>query len=274
MTPDVIRDVKLDDFDDHVLQRSHEVPVVVDFWAAWCGPCRTLGPLLEEAVAGREGQVELAKVDVDANQPLAQRYGVRGIPAVMGFRDGQVVAQFTGAVPRTHIEDFLDRLVPSEADRLVAEARAAEGPAAATYYEQALDHDPNHRAAAVGLADLVVDDDPERALQLVKAHRPDPAAEAVATRAELALSGGGDEDALRQRLDEDPEDEEARLLLGRVLASRGVYEDALTHLLEVVRAGGVHRDTAREQIVGIFTVLGDDHELVRRYRPQLAKALF
>jgi len=121
----MIADVSEVDFEARVIARSRELPVVVDFWAEWCGPCRTLGPALESAVSDRGGAVELAKVDVDSNQQLAARYGIRGIPAVKAFRDGEVVEEFVGARPRAGVEQFLDLLVPSEAEQLVA---ASEDP--------------------------------------------------------------------------------------------------------------------------------------------------
>ncbi len=113
-------DVTESDFQARVIERSREVPVVVDFWAEWCGPCRVLGPALEQAVAKRDGDLELAKVDVDHNQSLAASFGIRGIPAVKAFRDGQVVDEFTGAIPPAQIEQFLARIVPSPADKLAA----------------------------------------------------------------------------------------------------------------------------------------------------------
>jgi putative thioredoxin len=261
-------------FQTAVLERSRHVPVVVDFWAAWCGPCHTLGPMLEAAVAARDGEVELAKVDVDANQDLARAYRVQGIPQVVGIRDGRVVASFTGAVPPQQIEAFLDQLVPSPADRLVERARAAGGAEAAQLLREALELEPTHREAAIGLAELLLDDEPDEALALVAPHRPDPAAEAIVTRVELARDGGGDVDALRAAVDGDGGDAGTLLALGRALAARGEHDEAIDRLLAAVELGGEHRDAAREQLVALFGVLGDGDPRVTAARPRLARALF
>ncbi len=145
----MIHDVGEADFAAKVVDRSSEVPVVVDFWAEWCGPCRQLGPALEAAVEKRAGRVELAKVDVDANQSLAGSFGVQGIPAVKAFRDGEVVAEFTGAIPPAQIERFLDALVPSPADELAATGDEAS-------LREALALDPRHGEAAAKLGRLLL----------------------------------------------------------------------------------------------------------------------
>jgi putative thioredoxin len=269
----LVVDVDEADFQTAVLDRSHEVPVVVDFWAAWCGPCRTLGPMLEQAVAARNGEVALAKVDVDRNQALAQAFRVQGIPQVLGFRDGKVVSQFTGVVPAPQLAAFLDELAPSEADRAVVRARALGADAREAELRRALELDPGHREAAIGLADLLIDRDPDAALDLVSAHRPDPAAEAIVTRVELARRGGGDVEALRQRADAGEADGDTLLELGRALAARGAYDEAIERLLAAVELGGDTREPAREQLVALFGVLGDD-DRVRAARPRLARALF
>ena len=268
-----VYDVDQAGFEAQVIERSHAVPVVVDFWAAWCGPCRTLGPMLEQAVQARGGRVVLAKVDVDANQGLAQAFRVQGIPQVLGFRDGKVVAQFTGAQPATEIERFLDGLVPSEADVLVKQARALPPEQAEGTLRLALEADPNHREAAIGLAELLVVTDPDAARELVTPHRPDPAAEAVVTRLDLA-DDAGDLDALQSAVDRGDADSATLLALGRARAANGDYDAAIEHLLAAVELGGEQRDAAREQLVALFGVLGDTDDRVRAARPRLARALF
>jgi putative thioredoxin len=272
--PALVFDVDEADFPTAVLERSREVPVVVDFWAAWCGPCRTLGPMLEDAVTARGGELLLAKVDVDRNQALAQAFRVQGIPQVLGFRDGRVVSQFTGVVPAPRLAAFLDELAPSEADRAVARARTLDGDAREDELRRALALDPAHREAAIALADLLVQRDPDAALGLLGPHRPDPAAERIVTRAELARGGGGDLAELRARAERDDADGDALLDLGRALAAHGEYADAIEQLLAAVQLGGATRDPAREQLVALFGVLGDADDRVRQARPRLARALF
>ncbi len=169
---------------DQVVERSRELPVVVDFWAEWCGPCRQLGPALEAAVGKRAGKVELAKVDVDSNQSLASSFGVQGIPAVKAFRDGKVVAEFTGAIPPAQIEKFLDTLVPSPADELAAAGDEDS-------LRQAVAIDPRHPVAAPQLGKLLLArGDRDEALQLLEPLTGDFIAEGLIARAKLETANG------------------------------------------------------------------------------------
>jgi putative thioredoxin len=267
-------DVDTSTFDAEVIDRSHRVPVVVDLWAAWCGPCRTLGPMLESAVAARDGRIVLAKVDVDANPELAQRYRVQGIPHVLGLRDGVVVAQFTGVIQPPQLEAFLDDLLPSEADQAVARARVAPSEDAEVELRRALELDPRHREAALGLAELLVDRDPDTAVALATPHRPDPAAERVLTRVSLARDAQVDVTDLRARVEGGDADGATLLELGRATAGQGQHDEAIEHLLAAVELGGETRDPAREQLVALFGLLGDDDPRVAAARPRLARALY
>lgn len=269
----ILIDVDDAGFEDAVRARSHVTPVVVDVWAAWCGPCAQLTPALESAVAARGGDVVLARVDADRNPGVVAALGVRSIPHVAGFRDGVVVAQRTGVMPPRQIEAFLDDLLPSAADQAVARARAADGPRVEEELRAALRHDPGHREAAIGLAELLVDDDPQAALELVRGHRPDPAAERVAIRAELAGSTA-DVGVLRDRYAADPSDEGAGLALARALAAAGDHDEAIEVLLQLVALGGSAVDDARRQLLALFELLGDSDPRVVAARPRLARALF
>src|ERR671930_416692 len=179
-------DVSERDFEARVIERSHEVPVVVDFWAEWCGPCRALGPVLEKAVAARDGAVELVKLDTDANQRLAAAFRIQSIPAVKAFKDGRVVDEFIGAQPAAAVERFLDGLTPSEADALVAAGDEAA-------LRRALELEPGRADAAVALARLLhARGEREAALELVEPLAGNFAAEALAARLRLEAAGEPD----------------------------------------------------------------------------------
>lgn len=248
-------DVTTDNFEQAVIERSGEVPVVVDFWAAWCGPCRALTPALERAAEARNGKVELVKVDVDANQPLAAKYGVQGIPAVKAFKDGAVVEEFVGAIPQAAVERFFDGLVPSEADALAAEGDESS-------LRRALELDPRHSGAATALGRILLEQgDAQGALDVLSNVAGDFAAQGLAARAKLITSG---------KLDELPD-----LREGLEALDAGDHERGLAHLesaLGVAQDGT--RDLIRQVMVGVFAELGADHPLAREYRRKLAAALY
>src|SRR3954466_2737453 len=164
-------DINEEQFESAVIERSREIPAVVDFWAPWCGPCRQLTTALERAAAAREGQVELVKVNTDENQSISAAFQIQGIPAVKAFKDGREVSGFVGAIPPAKVEAFFDALVPSEAEQLVAAGDEAS-------LRRALEIEPTRREAKVKLAQLLFDrDERDEALELVDGIEGDFAAE-------------------------------------------------------------------------------------------------
>ena len=246
-------DVTEADFQNAVINRSSELPVVVDFWAEWCGPCRALTPALERAAGEREGKVELVKVDVDGNPGLAQAYGVQGIPAVKAFKDGEVVDEFVGAQPAPVVEKFMDRLVPSEADALVSEGDEDS-------LRRALELEPGRADAAVSLAHTLMDrGEYDEAGKLLESVSGDFAAEGLAALVDL------------KRQDPDgPLGAAADALL------KGDTETGLSGLMTALEQAedGELKDKIRKAMVGVFTELGSDDPLTREYRRKLAAALY
>ena len=238
-------------FDAEVIERSREVPVVVDFCAAWCGPCRQLTPILEQAVERRDGAVVLAKVDIDSNPNLAQQYRVMSIPLVKGFRDGQAAAEFVGLQPPAAIEAFLDRLVPSETDRLVGEGDEAS-------LREAVEREPGHVGARVALARLLLDEG--RSGEVSEVLEPvafDQGAAALLSRVRLAAVDQPDVQA------------------GLAALERGQTEQGLAHLIDAVRVADPElRDDLRQALLGVFAELGEHHPLSVRFRRRLAQALY
>ena len=251
----MVFDVTEQDFQQRVLERSREVPVVVDFWAEWCAPCRQLGPALERAANAREGRVELAKLDVDAAPRLSQAFQVQGIPAVKAFRDGRIAAEFTGAIPPAEVERFFDGLVPSDAE-LAAQAAVEAGDEAAL--REALAADPRDATVAAALGRLLLArGDAQEALELLEPFEHDFVAAGLAARARLALDPELDLDAPFAAWD------------------RGEHAEALEQLQSALASAGdaETRDSLRKAMIAIFTELGPASELAREHRRRLAAAL-
>ena len=276
------------DFEHVVLDRSVEVPVIVDFWAPWCAPCRTLGPVLERLAAEHAGAFLLAKVNVDEAQQVAGALQVRSIPAVKAFRDGRVVSEFVGAQPESAVRRFLDGVLPTEADRLVAEAAdlASRGHenAAEERLRTALALEGRNEGALVSLAQLLAErGETAEAGQLLErvlpggpfAQHAERLAASLRTRAASPAPADTDLDALRARVAAAPDDLAARLDFGHALSAAGRYDDALAELLTIVKRDPKFADEdARKAMLDIFSVLGADDPRVHDYRAQLARALF
>jgi len=279
-----IEDITDDEFQSKVIERSRDVPVVVDFWAEWCGPCRVLGPTLEKLAREYEGKFILAKLDVDRNPRHAQAFGVRGIPAVIAFRAGQMAAEFSGALPETSVRQFIDSICPSEADELFESAetlpadRVAEREAA---YRKALELDPTHQGAQLGLAELLVGrGETAEAEPLVANLVPGgPFAERidkVASKLKIQESAPSEsEKELRKKLEASEPRGPVLLELGKLLASKKRYPDALAALFEAAQSSpDLARGEAKELMVEIFHIIGARTPLADEYRSKLARLLY
>jgi putative thioredoxin len=273
-----------DNFEADVLERSHQIPVLVDFWAPWCGPCRVLGPVLEKLADEYSGKFVLAKINVDESPSLAGAFGVQGIPAVKLIKDGEIAGEFTGALPEPAVREMLSRYLPSEYDEQADEAADLEEqgkPAEAqAIYQSILDAEPTHAKSLLGLGRVLMNaGDRDGALEILE--RISPAAEErkIADRliARLQLQGdqSADEATLRQKLAAQPDSLEARFDLAQALAANEKLEEALSEFLNIVKSDrGFRDDGARKAMVQIFEVLPPDYPLIDKYRSELATVLF
>jgi putative thioredoxin len=279
-----IKDVTLETFERDVLQASRSTPVVVDFWADWCAPCRALKPVLEKLAAEQPEAFTLAKIDTEAERELAARFAIRSIPHVKAFVDGKIAAEFSGALPESAVRAFLAKLVPSPAEKLRRAARAAltEGRSdvAAASLREALSMEPSSHDTRLELAEVLLDrKEFEQAGALVTGipeRERDARAEALVERIDLLKRADSlpSAEELTARIADKPGDHELRLALGERLVSDRCYEPALEQLIEVVRADrGTLRDRARKLMVEVFNVAGAE-EFVGRYRRMLASALY
>ena len=279
-------EVGKDNFDALVVEGSKQAPVLVDFWAPWCGPCRALTPVLEKLAGEYGGRFTLAKVNSDENPELATRFGVRGIPSVKAFADGRLVDEFTGAQPESAVRQFLDRIVPSPIDELRDEAldvyaQTHDVDRALEILGRAEKLDPKSEDVRIDRAALLADagraDEARKAIEtLTPLARMDERVSAVEAKLDLAQGAAEApaEDVLASRIAQDGNDLEARLNLAHLQVGRGRHREALEQLLEIVRRDrGFGDDAARKTMLKVFELLGNQGELVGEYRRKLASAM-
>ncbi len=264
------------DFQKQVVDRSHDIPVLVDFWAEWCGPCRVLGPTLERLAAKADGRWVLAKVDTDAHQDVAATYGIRSIPAVKLFVDGEVTNEFVGALPEASVREWLRKALPDPLRKLVAHAEQliADGSIAraTTELEDILRGSPDNERARTLLAGLLWTSDHRKAVGLVhgiEEHSENfPLADAVRTVASLL-----DKLDAPESLEDDPVRQQY-LRAARSL-SEGDYRAALEGFIGVIRSNRYYDDDgARKACVALFRLLGDEHPVTRQFRREFSSALY
>ncbi|TPQ33814.1 thioredoxin [Cupriavidus pinatubonensis] len=278
-------DVTLQNFEPEVIEASRQAPVLVDFWAPWCGPCRTLGPMLEKLEAEANGKWKLTKVNVDENQELAAHFGVRSIPHVVAFADGEAVDQFIGVLPESGLREFLSRLTPNPAQLALQDAQslaaAGDRQAAGHAFQSLLALDPGSDAARLAYISFLLDGNALAGAEAEFGRLSPQAAQedayaALRTRLEAmkGVSDLPDEQTLTSRIAADPRDLPARLDLARLLIARQQYEPALEQLLAIVRMDrGFEDDVGRKTMISVFDMLGDHPDVVSRWRRQLSTSL-
>jgi len=292
--PLLVKDISTKDFVAEVIKASADQPVLVDFWAPWCGPCKNLAPVLEKVVAATKGKVKLVKMDIDQNQQLAAQMGIQSIPAVYAFYKGQPVDGFMGVQPEGSIKSFVDKLIKlsgggaqgeaiskavEEADTLLAAGNIEE---ANNIYAEALAHDPSHAGAYAGLVKIALAIGQSEEAQAMLDEAPEAIARSTeldGVRAQLALAQqaekAGPIDTLLQAVNANPDDHASRYDLAVALHAKGDSEAAIDHLIEIIKRNkSWNEEAARKQLVTIFEALGLMHELTIAGRRKLSAVLF
>ncbi len=286
----LVKDTTTQAFAKDVIEESTRQPVLVDFWAPWCGPCRTLGPIIEKVVRAAGGAVRLVKMNIDEHPAVAGQLGIQSIPAVIAFSNGQPVDGFVGALPESQVRAFIDRLAgqqgPSETDQLVAEGsrrlEAGDAPGAAEMFAAALQANSQSVPALVGLAKCHIaggnlDAARDTLAALPESAGKDPAVAAVRAQIELAAQSEalGDAASLEARIAADPKDFDARFDLALLLNAKGDREGAVDQLLEIVGRNRSWQDEkARKQLVQFFEAWGPTDEATLAGRRRLSSLLF